>query len=100
MTSFSREDELKAFLTKIDPLYAGYSSILYGKGVHDSRILGNAPLASLQDMGIMELHASDIIANCKATGIPFRNPHPLPTYTFPKDLGRLDLLHTKFLHIQ
>ena len=68
MATFGNEDELRDFLTKINPLYGAYSSALYQAGVHNTCIIGNLHVAHLTSLNIATFHAVDLIAKCKTTG--------------------------------
>lgn len=68
MATFGNKDELRDFLTKINPLYGAYSSALYQAGVNDTSIIGNSHVDYLTSLSIATLHATDLIAKCKTIG--------------------------------
>lgn len=68
MDSFETEEELRGFLAKINPVYSAYSGSLFKAGVNQSSIIGNTDVDKLASLDIPRLHATDLIAKCKATG--------------------------------
>ena len=66
---FKAKNELKQYLTSINPIYAKYTEGLWANEVKSISQLGNASLTILQACGVQDLvHAGNIIAQSKAPG--------------------------------
>ena len=69
METFGTEEELRGFLEKMEPVYSKYSNALFMAGVHNASIIAAADVASLTSLKIPRLHALNLIARCKGTGM-------------------------------
>ena len=69
METFATEEELRGFLAKIDPVYSKYSNALFMAGVHNASIIDTADVTSFTLLGIPRMHAANLIARCKGTGV-------------------------------
>ena len=66
---FKAKNELKQYLTPINPIYAKHTEDLWANQVNAISQLGHASLTVLQACGVANLiHAGNIIAQSKATG--------------------------------
>ena len=66
---FEAKNELKEYLTSINPIYARYTECLWANEVNCVAQLGNASLPVMHALGVESpIHAGDIIAQSKATG--------------------------------
>jgi hypothetical protein len=60
MTEFKTEEELAAWLKKLNSQYEKYASSLWRGGVTNTSILATADKADLCNLGILPLHATNI----------------------------------------
>ena len=66
---FEAKNELKDYLSSINPVYAKYTECLWAKEVNSAVQLGNADVPGMHACGVENpIHAGDIIAQSKATG--------------------------------
>ncbi len=66
---FEAKNELKQYLSSINPMYAKYTECLWAKEVNSAAQLGNASVPVMHACGVENpVHAGDIIAQSKATG--------------------------------
>ena len=66
---FEAKNELKQYLSSINPLYAKYTEGLWASEVNSISQLGDASLTVLQACGVENpVHAGNIIARSKAPG--------------------------------
>ena len=74
MEAFATEEELRGFLAKINPVYSKYSNGLFLAGVHNASVIATADVASLTSLEIPRMHATNLIARCKGTGMLLSPP--------------------------
>ena len=66
---FEAKNELKQYLSSINPLYAKYTECLWAKEVNSTAQLGYASVPVMHACGVENpFHAGDIIAQSKALG--------------------------------